>query len=417
MSARSEKPKKKPRKNPNKNKAKAAVKPLLAWYDKHARVLPWRARKGETPDPYAVWLSEIMLQQTTVATVGPYFMRFLTRWPTVEALAAAPQEEVMKEWAGLGYYSRARNLLACAKVVSSEYGGKFPERIEELGKLPGIGPYTAAAISAIAFGRSATVVDGNVERVVARLFDLRTPLPAVKPEIREKAATLTPEKRAGDFAQAMMDLGATVCTPKNPSCNRCPINDLCDAREAGTQSVLPARAPKKPRPVRRGACFWLTRGEEVWLRRRPEKGLLGGMMEVPGTPWDKRDLSPGAGIKTVDRHRNVTEPLQSAKDGDKGGGDKTGTDDMPGHTPLDHAPLDHAPLDADWKLVPGLVEHTFTHFHLELEVYTATTRKKLVPGEGAWVPLDEIAGEALPTVMRKVAAHAMPDAGQLFAKR
>ncbi len=246
---------KKPREKTNKNNGKAVAAPLLAWYDRHARVLPWRARKGAAADPYAVWLSEIMLQQTTVATVGPYFMRFLTRWPTVEALAAAPQEEVMKEWAGLGYYSRARNLHACAKTVSSEYGGKFPDTLEELGQLPGIGPYTAAAISAIAFGRSVTVVDGNVERVVARLFDLRTPLPAVKPEIREKAATLTPESRAGDFAQAMMDLGATVCTPRSPACNRCPINDLCDARAAGTQSLLPARAPKKAKPTRRGACF------------------------------------------------------------------------------------------------------------------------------------------------------------------
>jgi A/G-specific adenine glycosylase len=395
MSVRAQKPKE--------ISAKAAARPLLAWYDKHARVLPWRARKGETADPYAVWLSEIMLQQTTVATVGPYFMRFLTRWPTVEALAAAPQEEVLKEWAGLGYYSRARNLHACARAISSEHGGKFPDTVEGLGRLPGIGPYTAAAIAAIAFGRCATVVDGNVERVVARLFDLRTPLPAVKPEIREKAATLTPAKRAGDFAQAMMDLGATVCTPRSPSCNRCPINDLCDARAAGTQSLLPARAPKKPRPVRRGACFWLTKGDEVWLRRRPEKGLLGGMMEVPGTPWDVRDLSPAPGIKADDRHRNVIETSRKGR-----GGDKPGTDD----------PLGHAPIEAAWKLVPGMVEHSFTHFHLELEVFTATTRKKLIPGrDGMWVPLDEIAGEALPTVMRKVAAHAMPDAGLLFVKR
>lgn len=360
--------------NPPETGNKPAAAPLLAWYDRHARVLPWRARKGERADPYAVWLSEIMLQQTTVATVGPYFTRFLARWPTVAALAAAPVEEVMKEWAGLGYYSRARNLHACARVVTAEHGGKFPENVEDLSKLPGIGPYTAAAIAAIAFGKPATVVDGNVERVVARLFALRNPLPQVKPEIRKKAATLTPLKRAGDFAQAMMDLGATICTPKSPACNRCPLENLCDARAEGIAAFLPARAPKKERPVRRGACFWLTRGDEVWLRRRPEKGLLGGMMEVPGSPWDSREA-------------------EGAKPG-----------------------LEHAPLEADWKRVPGKVEHTFTHFHLELDVFTATTRKKSVPG-GEWVPLDRLAGEALPTVMRKVAAHAMPGAGPLFAKR
>ena len=353
----------------------SAAQQLLRWYDIHARHLPWRARKGEATDPYAVWLSEIMLQQTTVVTVGPYFTRFLARWPSVEALAAAPQEEVMKEWAGLGYYSRARNLHACAKVISSGYGGKFPETVEALSTLPGIGPYTAAAIAAIAFGKSVTVVDGNVERVVARLFDLRDPLPGVKPQIREKAATLTPAKRPGDFAQAMMDLGATLCTPKNPACNRCPLENMCDARASGTAALLPARVSKKPKPVRRGACFWLTRGDEVWLRRRPEKGLLGGMMEVPGSPWDSRAAEEG-----------------------------------------EHGP-DHAPFEAAWKRLPGLVRHTFTHFHLELAVYTGTTRRKLVPGGGEWVPLEKLAGEALPTVMRKVAAHAMPEAGPLFAKR
>ncbi|MDP1626761.1 MULTISPECIES: A/G-specific adenine glycosylase [Alphaproteobacteria] len=371
---------------------KAAAAPLLAWYDKHARVLPWRAQKGERADPYVVWLSEIMLQQTTVATVGPYFKGFLKRWPNVEALAGAPQEEVMKAWAGLGYYSRARNLHACAKAVSSVHGGKFPDTVEGLERLPGIGPYTAAAIAAIAFGRAATVVDGNVERVVARLFEIETPLPAAKPEIREKARTLTPEARTGDFAQAMMDLGATVCTPRSPACNRCPINDLCDARAAGTQDLLPARAPKKPRPTRRGACFWLMLDGHVWLRRRPDKGLLGGMLEVPGTPWDERDC-----------HRTVIDLSQGENRAPRG---------VAGEV------LDHAPMAAEWRLVPGLVEHTFTHFHLELEVFTATTRKKLIPGrEGMWVPLEEVAGEALPTVMRKVAAHAMPEAGPLFVKR
>lgn len=354
---------------------KEAAKPLLRWYDTHARSLPWRAGKGETADPYAVWLSEIMLQQTTVAAVGPYFTRFLARWPDVAALARAPQDDVMKEWAGLGYYSRARNLHACAQKVLSEYGGNFPGTPEALIALPGIGPYTAAAIAAIAFGKSATVVDGNVERVVARLFNIETPLPAAKPDIRIKAATLTPHRRAGDFAQAMMDLGATLCTPKNPACNRCPIAALCDARAAGTQAHLPARAPKKPRPLREGACFWLMRDGHVWLRRRPDKGLLGGMMEVPGTPW--------------------------AEDG----------------SPAPARPLAHAPLDAAWRRVPGLVGHTFTHFHLELAVFTARTRRKHIAGEGLWVPIDDLAGEALPSVMRKVAAHAMPEAGPLFMKR
>ncbi|MEX2248915.1 MAG: A/G-specific adenine glycosylase [Parvibaculum sp.] len=373
------------KKAPETKEKSLAARKLLAWYDRHARVLPWRARKGERADPYAVWLSEIMLQQTTVATVGPYFTGFLKRWPTVEALAKAPQEEVMKAWAGLGYYSRARNLHACARTISSDHGGKFPEEVEGLIALPGIGPYTAAAIAAIAFGRPATVVDGNVERVVARLFDIETPLPKAKPEIRKCAETLTPARRAGDFAQAMMDLGATLCTARNPACNRCPINDLCDARARGTESLRPGRAPKKAKPTRQGACFWLTRNGHVWLRRRPEKGLLGGMMEAPGTDW-----------KTPLCQKSVTKLSQ--KD-------------------LDEL-YPHAPVAAEWRLIPGLVTHSFTHFDLELVVLAAATRKKLIPGgDGHWVPLDELHGEALPTVMRKVAMHAMPEAGPLFARR
>ena len=373
------------KKAPKTREKSAASRKLLAWYDAHARVLPWRARKGERADPYRVWLSEIMLQQTTVATVGPYFTGFLQRWPTVEALAAAPQEEVMKAWAGLGYYARARNMHACARTISSEYGGKFPEETEGLERLPGIGPYTAAAIAAIAFGRRATVVDGNVERVVARLFDIETPLPKAKPEIRECADTLTPQKRAGDFAQAMMDLGATLCTPRAPACNRCPINDLCDARARGTAALRPGRAPKKPKPKRTGACFWLTRNGHVWLRRRPEKGLLGGMMEAPGTDW----VPPLC-------HGTVTKLSQK---------------DLAALYPW-------APVAADWRLIPGFVIHSFTHFDLELVVLAAATRKKLVPGgDGRWVPLAELHAEALPTVMRKVAMHAMPEAGALFAKR
>jgi len=342
-------------------KALPVAKLLLPWYDRHARVLPWRARKGETPDPYAVWLSEIMLQQTTVATVGPYFKDFLTRWPTVEALAAAPIDDVMKRWAGLGYYSRARNLHSCAVTVARDHDGKFPDDLAALQKLPGIGPYTAAAIAAIAFDKSATVIDGNVDRVVTRLFAIETPLPLSKPEIREAAETLTPQKRAGDFAQAMMDLGATICTPRNPSCNRCPLETICAARAQGIAETLPRRAPKKARPTRHGACFFVTRPDgAVLLRKRPAKGLLGGMMEVPTTPW-------------------VETPSP------------------------DEAHMDHAPLKAKWRKRLGTVEHTFTHFHLVLTVFAGEVKaKEAARAAGIWTPPEELDGEALPSVMRKV---------------
>lgn len=341
--------------------------PLLRWYDKHARVLPWRSRPGEYADPYAVWLSEIMLQQTTVATVGSYFRDFLSRWPTVEALAAAPLDDVMKRWAGLGYYSRARNLHACAVTVAREHNGQFPDDEAALQKLPGIGPYTAAAIAAIAFGKRATVIDGNVDRVVTRLFAIETPLPLSKPEIRAKAETLTPNKRAGDFAQAMMDLGATICTPKSPSCNRCPVIDMCDANAQGIADTLPRRAPKKPRPTRYGACFYVTRPDgAVLLRKRVAKGLLGGMMEVPTTPWDE--------TKASDKDDAI-----------------------------------HAPLKAKWQKRAGAVEHTFTHFHLILTVFVGEVSAKQAAGaEGIWTPENELAGEALPSLMRKVIAHAAP---------
>jgi A/G-specific adenine glycosylase len=357
------------------------VPALLAWYGRHARVLPWRlpparVERGEKPDPYAVWLSEIMLQQTTVAAVGTYFRNFLTRWPTIEALAAANIDDVMREWAGLGYYSRARNLHACAVTVAREHGGNFPDTEEGLRSLPGIGPYTAAAIVAIAFGKRATVIDGNVDRVVTRLFKIETPLPLSKPEIRVAAETLTPEKRAGDFAQAMMDLGATICTPKSPACNRCPISEFCEAHVAGVQDALPHRAPKKARPVRHGACFWVTRPDgAVLLRRREAKGLLGGMMEVPTTPWETEQ-------------KNETKLLAQA------------------------------PLEIEWSRLPGLVEHTFTHFHLVLVVFTAkASGKTAAKAEGIWVPEIELAGEALPSLMRKVEALAQPSARPLFARR
>ncbi len=262
---------------------------ILAWYDRHRRDLPWRAKPGERADPYAVWLSEIMLQQTTVPTVGPYFRRFLARWPRVQDLAAASLDEVLTEWQGLGYYARARNLHKCAEVVARDHGGRFPDTEEGLLELPGIGAYTAAAIAAIAFDRKATVVDGNVERVMARLNAEATPLPAAKPILRDYAAHFTPGKRAGDYAQAVMDLGATVCTPRQPKCLLCPWSEACAARAEGIAETLPRRAAKAEKPTRRGIAFWLTRegdeGREVLLRRRPEKGLLGGMMEVPSTPW------------------------------------------------------------------------------------------------------------------------------------
>jgi A/G-specific adenine glycosylase len=341
---------------------------LLDWYDRHRRTLPWRAPRGATSAPYIVWLSEIMLQQTTVATVGDYFHRFVKRWPTVEALAAAPLDQVLSAWAGLGYYARARNLHACARTVAAEHGGRFPDDEAALRALPGVGPYTAAAIRAIAFDQPASAVDGNVERVIARLYAIETPLPDAKPEIQARAAKLVPEKRAGDYAQAMMDLGATVCTPKSPRCVICPLMEGCRARKLGIAEELPRRAPKADKPTRRGLAFVLARKDgAILLRKRPAKGLLGGMDEVPSSPWREGKLS-------------IAEALKQA------------------------------PVPANWKVLEGGVRHTFTHFHLELAVAraTATTARlaRLSPGS-AWVEIDRLTERALPTVMRKVIAHAV----------
>jgi A/G-specific adenine glycosylase len=338
---------------------------LLAWYDRSARALPWRQPPGIRADPYAVWLSEIMLQQTTVKAVIPFYRKFLARWPRVTDLAAADINDVLAAWAGLGYYSRARNLHACAQAVAERHRGHFPAGEAELRALPGIGDYTAAAIAAIAFDQPATAVDGNVERVVARLFAVEEPLPGAKPAIKRLAATLTPSRRPGDFTQGMMDLGATICSPRTPSCGRCPLSGFCLAAAKGIASLLPMKAPKKERPIRRGVAFVAVREDgAVLLRRRPPKGLLGGMLEVPSTGW-----SASAG----NRHEAAG-----------------------------------APLAADWRLTIGLVSHTFTHFHLELEVWLALgVAQGVMPETGTWYPRSTLASEALPSVMRKVLAHAL----------
>ncbi len=341
---------------------------LLTWYDRHARRLPWRTPPGgPAADPYRVWLSEVMLQQTTVAAVIPYFERFLARWPTVEALAAAPLDDVLVEWAGLGYYARARNLHKCARAVAEQHGGRFPDSEDALRALPGIGTYTAAAVAAIAFGRRATVVDGNVERVMARLFAVTDPLPGSKTELKRLADTLTPDTRCGDYAQAVMDLGATLCTPRAPSCLACPWQPACRGRHEGIADSLPRKDRKADKPLRRGVAFWLRDPEgRVLLRRRPEDGLLGGMIEVPSTPW--REGPP-----------------------------------WPADDALAHAPL----AGIGWRPLPGVVRHTFTHFHLELAVVAGTVSATGTTGAGRWVALPALGGEALPTVMRKVVRAAV----------
>ncbi len=350
---------------------------LLAWYDRHRRVLPWRARKGEKADPYRVWLSEIMLQQTTVKTVAPYYAKFLARWPTVETLAAASLDEVLRAWAGLGYYARARNLHACARAVVERHGGDFPRRLDALRALPGIGDYTAAAVAAIAFDQPAVPVDGNVERVVTRLFALEEELPAGKPAIKQLAQSLLTTQRglttqrAGDFAQALMDLGATLCSPKRPACALCPWSDRCQARALGREEEFPRKTPRREGPLRRGAAFVALRADGcVLLRQRPNKGLLASMTEVPGSAW---------------------------------------THDFDARDAIDAAPCFDG---AAWRRLPGQVRHVFTHFPLELAVFLAKLpRAAKAPPGARWVKRPELAGEALPTVMRKVLAHAL-DTGQ-----
>lgn len=333
---------------------------LLEWYDRNARILPWRVPPhqsiaGVRPDPYRVWLSEIMLQQTTVAAVKPYFQAFTDRWPTISDLANAADADVMAAWAGLGYYARARNLLKCARVIRDEYEGHFPDTEEALLTLPGIGPYTAAAIAAFAFGRRAVVVDGNVERVMARLFDVATPLPESKAILKAHADQMTPQTRAGDYAQAVMDLGATICTPKSPACGLCPWRSGCEAWHAGTQAERPVKKPKAKKPTRYGIAYVARRVDGAFLlEERPPEGLLGGMLGFPTTPW---------------------------------------AEDMPSDTP---------PIRAEWKSLNTPAKHTFTHFHLILSVKTALVPMDRMPERGEFLDFDAFDEKNLPTLMRKV---------------
>ncbi|MEP3300147.1 MAG: A/G-specific adenine glycosylase [Pseudoruegeria sp.] len=331
---------------------------LLEWYDTHARDMPWRVPpadrlSGVLPDPYRVWLSEIMLQQTTVAAVRDYFTRFISKWPTVHALAAAEDAEVMAEWAGLGYYARARNLLKCARVITDEHCGLFPSNHEALLKLPGIGPYTAGALSAIAFDQPSVVVDGNVERVMSRVYEIHTPLPDAKPMLTELAKHLTPIDRPGDYAQAVMDLGATICTPKSPACGICPWMTGCKARLGTNPAELPKKRPKKAKPIRLGYAYIATREDGAFLvERRPDKGLLGGMLAWPGSDWND-------------------------------------------------APASDPPVAGDWQNTSAEVRHTFTHFHLILQVLTAKLPQNTQPNRGYFLDKSEFRPADMPTVMRK----------------
>ena len=370
------------RKPPEPNEASAGRPALLlAWYDRHRRLLPWRPPAGERADPYCVWLSEIMLQQTGVKTVGPYFLKFVARWPDVDALGRALLDDVLRMWAGLGYYSRARNLHACAVAVRRDHGGVFPDSEQALRALPGIGPYTAAAIAAIAFGRRTMPVDGNIERVVSRLFAVEQPLPQAKPLIQQLATTLLADSRAGDeksragdaatragdSAQALMDLGSLICTPKKPACALCPLNGDCVVRARGDQELFPRKAPKKTGALRRGAAFVVTRGDQLLVRTRAEKGLLGGMTEVPVSDWlavqdDKVALKQAPPLKGISR----------------------------------------------WHRKAGVVTHVFTHFPLQLVVYTASVAARTRAPQGMrWVPVATLKDEALPKVMRKAIAHGL----------
>jgi A/G-specific adenine glycosylase len=348
---------------PHLPKRNVSAATILKWYDRHRRVLPWRALPGAYADPYAVWLSEIMLQQTTVAAVKPYFEKFLARWPTVHDLATAKTDDVMAAWAGLGYYARARNLHRCAQVVATQHQGCFPQTEAELLTLPGVGPYTAAAIAAIAFGQRAVVVDGNVERVMARVHAITEPLPRAKAKLRALADSLTPQKRCGDYAQAVMDLGATVCTPKSPACSLCPWSGACRAYQQGIAAELPRKLAKKATPTRYGVAFWIKAPNgNILLQRRPPKGLLGGMLGFPGTDWRTQPWAKSDVVKA-------------------------------------------ALLSAKWMPLDGVVEHTFTHFHLKLTVWVGqlTRGQAAKRADAIWVMPAQIEQVGLPNVMQKVA--------------
>ncbi|MGL5837654.1 MAG: A/G-specific adenine glycosylase [Sphingorhabdus sp.] len=335
---------------------------LLAHYDRHARTLPWRSPPGRPPpDPYRVWLSEVMLQQTTVAAVIPYFERFIARWPDFNALASAPDADVMAAWAGLGYYSRARNLLKCARAIVQNPGGTLPKTASELKDLPGIGAYTAAAIAAIAFDEHVAVVDANVERVTARLFAIQTPLPAAKPEIREKVAAITPADCPGDFAQAMMDLGATICTSRNPQCLICPLQRCCVAQRQAIATELPRRATKKAKPERTGTAWWIERDGQVWLTKRPAHGMLGGMRALPDDGWNARE-------------NGTAQP----------------------------------PFESEWRKIEAPIIHVFSHFRLTLSVaVTASAVQPNLLGEGEWWPVKSLDSAGLPTLFAKAAKLAV----------
>jgi A/G-specific adenine glycosylase len=344
-------------------KTKGLAPRLLAWWDVHRRVLPWRAGPGETPEPYSVWLSEILLQQTTVAAVTPYFKRFLARWPRIEDLAAAPIEEVMRTFAGLGYYSRARNLHLCAQEIARR-GGLFPDDEANLRKLPGVGAYTAAAIAAIAFNRVASPVDGNIARIITRLRAIPRPVAQSRNEIAAVAVAITPKDRPGDFAQALMDLGATICTPRNPNCGACPLAEDCTAFHADDAEAFPHKPPKAPRPLRKGAAFFFRRPDgAVLMRTRPAKGLLGGTVELPGTVW------------AVDFDPDAAEHL--------------------------------APVKSSWRRLPGFVEQAFTHFTLQLAIYSARAKNARTAAGCYWVAAADLSDAGLSSVMSKAVAYAL----------